>query len=127
MSRAARVLAALPVFVVAGLAAYWAFFGLQHWLSYETGSENTAMPPHNYNFFSGFGSIILPPVLNGFAFAAVFWWHNQCGVHGCYWYARRATAAGERACWQHHPEKKVTAGDLRMRHHLYLGERPGDG
>jgi hypothetical protein len=67
-----------------------------------------------YGFHSGFGGaayIDLPIV------AAAFWWHHQCGVHRCYWYARRTTAAGERACWKHHPRPRRTVADLHAAHH----------
>lgn len=96
-----------------------------HWLWFHLGlsSGNGAW----YLFPSGWGSIVLPPLLNGVVIAAVFWWHHQCHVTGCYWYARRTTAAGERACRRHHPDGKVTVADLRSRHHLYLGKQPGRG
>jgi hypothetical protein len=70
-----------------------------------------------YGFHSGFGGaayIDLPIVL------AAFWWHHQCGVHRCYWYARRTTAAGERACWKHHPHPKRTAEDVHTAHHAAM-------
>lgn len=124
--RGARLLVTLLAAAVVALAVAWQL-GVRRWLAFETGSQNTTGAPHNYNFFSGFGSIILPPVLNGLALASVFWWHNQCHVAGCLFYARRKTAAGDRACWRHHPERRVTVAELRRRHHLYLGERPGDG
>lgn len=88
---------------------------LLHWLAVHTGTVGEAGP--YYGFFSGFGSIILPPFLDGLVFAALFWWHHQCAVHGCWWYARRTTAAGERACWKHHPHKKRTADDVHAAHH----------
>ncbi len=71
-----------------------------------------------YGFHSGFGGaayIDLPVVL------AAFWWHHQCGVHGCYWYARCTTAAGERACFRHHPSPRRTAGDVHDAHHAATG------
>lgn len=67
-----------------------------------------------YGFHSGLGGaayLSLP------IFLAAFWWHHQCHVHRCYWYARRTTAAGERACWKHHPEAKRTVQDLHAAHH----------
>jgi hypothetical protein len=78
-----------------------------------------------YNFHSGFGSIILPPLLNGLVLGAIFWWHHQCGVHGCLWYARRTTAANERACFRHHPHPKRTAADIHAAHHHALGLHHG--
>jgi hypothetical protein len=94
---------------------------VRRWGAVHTGSLNSPGTPPNYDFFSGFGSIILPPLLNGLAVGAVFWWHHQCGVTGCYWYARRKTAAGEPACWRHHPEHRRTAADLHAAHHEARG------
>ena len=45
-----------------------------------------------------------------------FYIHHTCHVGGCYWYARRTTAAGERACWKHHPHKRRTAADIHAAH-----------
>ena len=56
---------------------------------------------------------------------ALIWWHHQCGVHRCYWYARRTTAAGERACWKHHPHPRRTVEDMRAAHHAALKARFG--
>lgn len=75
-----------------------------------------------YGFHSGFGGaayISLP------VFLAACWWHNQCGVHGCYWYARRTTAAHERACFLHHPHRKRTVADLHAAHHAAVRAREG--
>ena len=73
-----------------------------------------------YGWHSGFGGsayIGLPVILGA------FWWHHQCGVHRCYWYARRTTAAGERACWKHHPGTRRTAADVHAAHHAATGRR----
>jgi hypothetical protein len=67
-----------------------------------------------YGFHSGIGGayyVSVPVIL------AAFWWHHQCHVHRCFWYARRVTAAGERACWKHHPEPKRTVRDVHAAHH----------
>jgi hypothetical protein len=72
-----------------------------------------------YNFHSGFaGSWEVGAVVAGVG----LWWHHQCGVHGCYWYARRTTAAGERACWRHHPHKKRTAEEINAAHNAASGQ-----
>jgi hypothetical protein len=73
-----------------------------------------------YGFHSGIGGaayISLP------VFLAAFWFHHQCGVSGCYWYARRTTAAGERACWRHVPDRKRTHRDMLDAHEAAL-KRP---
>jgi len=105
------------VIAVAAVALAWWWHALQVWLAVHTGSLNSQGTPPNYNFYSGFGSIIMPPLLNGLVLALVFWWHHQCHVSGCLLYARRTTAAGERACWRHHPERKRTVRDIHAAHH----------
>lgn len=59
--------------------------------------------------------------VNAVLFAAGFWWHHQCAVSRCWWYARRVTAAGERACFLHHPHRRRTAAEVRAAHHAALG------
>jgi hypothetical protein len=98
------------------LAVFWRL-GVQHWLAVYTGSSNTPGTPPNYNFNSGFGSILIPLAVQLAVFGAAFWWHNQCHVDGCYWYARRKTAAAERACWKHHPHQRRTVEDIHAAHH----------
>ena len=93
------------------------------WLAHWLGLDNVA--GRIYAFWSGSGSVVIPPFLSALIILAAFWWHHQCTVHGCYWYARRTTAAGERACWKHHPHKKRTAGDIRAAHHAAIA--PGSG
>lgn len=70
-----------------------------------------------YAFWSGAGSVLLPWIMQAGTIALLFWWHHQCHVHRCCRYARRATAAGERACGRHHPEGRRTAADIRAAHH----------
>lgn len=112
-------------------AAVWFYHGWQHWLSHGTGSYNcpsSGCPggsPHNYNFNSGFGSILLPPVITLAGLGIGLWWKNQCGIKGCYWPARRTTDAGDRACWRHHPHPHLTVELLHRRHHAAKAESPG--
>ena len=88
------------------------------WLLFWTGGKwPTATPTVQYNEWSGFLSVFIPPLLQLLVIGAVFWWHHQCGVSGCYWYAPRTTAAGERACWKHHPHKRRTVADVHAAHH----------
>jgi hypothetical protein len=104
-------------------SAVWWYHGWQHWISHGTGSYNTPGSPHNYNYNSGFGSIWEPSALTLGGVAFMFYWHHQCHVTGCLRYARRTTAAGERACWRHHPDrgKVITAAHLLERHLHHLG------
>jgi hypothetical protein len=115
LTRSAVFLAALPG--LAALAWWWPHVRNEFFVLLGSRNESGGW----YGFHSGFGGaayIGLPAV------AAGFWWHHQCGVHRCYWYARRTTAAGERACWKHHPHPKRTAEDLHAAHHEAAGRQP---
>lgn len=100
-----------------------------HWWLHVLGIDNVSGRP--YAWWSGSGSVILPPLITLGGIAALWWWHHQCGVHHCYWPSRRLTAANERACWRHHPHPKRTAEDIRKAHHAVLGHSrqgtAGDG
>jgi len=78
-------------------------------------------------WWDGAGSVLVPYVLSAATFGAIFWWHHQCAVQGCYWYARRTTAAGERACWRHHPHKKRTVKDIHDAHHAAVAAENSAG
>ena len=84
------------------------------WLLGVLGVTNEAS--RAYAWWSGSGSVIIPLAVQLAIFGVVWWWHNQCGVHGCYWPSRQKTAAGERACWKHHPEPKRTVEDIHAAH-----------
>lgn len=98
--------------------------GWQWLLGWTGGKWPGSSPTLAYNEWSGFLSVFIPPLLQLLVLAAAFWWHHQCHVAGCYWYARRTTAAGERACWKHHPRKKRTAEDIREAHEAATREAP---
>lgn len=89
-----------------------------HWLARWLGMLNLAGPI--YGWWSGSGSVIIPLAVQISVFGAIWWWHHQCTVHHCYWPSRRLTAAGERACFKHHPHPKPTAQDIHRRHHAIL-------
>lgn len=93
-----------------------------HWLIHVTGGDNVSGLP--YAELSGFLSIVVPFLLQGITVAVLFLWHHQCHVTGCYWPTRRLTAAGERACWRHHPHPRRSAGDLANAHHEALTKGP---
>ena len=118
-----RLLLGLLLLVVGGSLALWVWWHpIEHWFAHGTGSYNTPGSPHNYNFNSGAGSIWIPvfatPAITLTGLAAGFWWHHQCHVDGCLRYARRVTAAGDRACWVHHPDRvPLTERLLHARHH----------
>ncbi|HEY2641673.1 MAG TPA: hypothetical protein VGI66_17525 [Streptosporangiaceae bacterium] len=93
------------------------------WEAYATGSYNcpkSGCPggvAHNYNFFSGWGSDFIPSIITVLGLAVGYWWHNQCHVSGCYWLSLpHTTAAGDKACWRHHPHKRMTHELLLHRH-----------
>jgi hypothetical protein len=73
-----------------------------------------------YAFWSASGSVFVPLLMQALVVGLAFWWHHQCEVHRCHRYARRTTAAGERACSRHHPASKPSARDLHDRHHAAL-------
>jgi hypothetical protein len=83
-----------------------------------TGSRDEAGGYYGFNSGAGgaFYMSAVPAVL-------LLYWHHQCGVHRCYWYARRTTAAGERACWRHHPSPKRSAEDVHAAHHAAAKSR----
>jgi hypothetical protein len=94
-------------------------------LYYTGGCWHGVIPSAWYNEFSGFLSIFLPPLLTLAGVAALWWWHHQCGVHHCYWPSRRLTAANERTCWRHAPNRKRTVQDIHEAHHAVLRLRHG--
>lgn len=90
---------------------------LLHWLGIDSASGA------QYLAWSGSGSVILPWLMNGLTFAGLLWFHHRCHVTGCWRYARRVTAASERACRRHHPEPHRTAGEIEAAHHAAKARR----
>jgi hypothetical protein len=110
---------AVTLFLTWEAAAAWQ----QRFFGFCNGCGNGS----HYLFFSGWGGIFLPPLITLAGIAALWGWHSQCHVSGCYWPTRRVTAANEKACWRHYPHPRRTAADIRRDHHLYLGKQPGKG
>ena len=104
---------------------HW-WHGVQHWLAYMTGSENSSGAPPNYNFWSGFGSDLSELALAGGLLGMVR--KYNCHAKWC-WRIGRHPVEGTAfvVCRRHHPEGKPTAADIRARWHLYVGGRPGKG
>lgn len=124
MHRGPLKLAAGTVLAAAGLACW-------HWWPHVRNESFVLLGSRNeagawYGFSSGSGSILLPWLMQALTIGLLFWWHHQCGVDGCYRYARRTTAAGERACWRHHPSPRRTVQDIHHAHRQQLGQ-PEDG
>jgi hypothetical protein len=95
------------------------------WLLHFLGVDNEA--GHPYAFWSGSGSVLLPWVMQAVTLGLLVWWHHQCGVDGCYRYARRTTAAAERACRKHHPERRRTVRDIHAAHHAAKATSESEG
>ena len=95
-----------------------------HWLSHFLGLDNLSGP--YYGFWSGFGSDLSELAIAG-GLIGVLRKHN-CHVRWC-WRVGRHPVEGTPfvVCRRHHPDGPVTAKDIRERHHLYLGSRPGKG
>ena len=72
---------------------------IQHWLAYETGSENTSGAPPNYNFWSGFGSDLAELTLAGGVLG--LWRKHNCHQKGCPRIGRH-TVDGTPWCNRHH-------------------------
>jgi hypothetical protein len=96
----------------------WHF--LVHWTGSDFGSAYGQFQP--YDFLSGLAGLSIFGLL-----LAQLRKHN-CHVHGC-WRIGRHPVEGTAytVCRHHHPEGHVTAADVRIRHHLYLGSKPGRG
>jgi len=88
------------------------------WLQHFLGTDNVSGAA--YAWWSGAGSILLPWLLQAVTIMLLFWWHHQCAVHRCHRYARRVTAAGDRACARHHPEPRPGPADIKAAHHALL-------
>ena len=95
---------------------------LWHWLVHVTGCDY-GLPYGRFGFYNFWSGIAGSFLVGMGVWLGGFWWHNQCGVHRCYWYARRTTAAGERACWRHHPHPRRTVEDLHAAHHAAIANR----
>ena len=85
-----------------------------------------------YAFYSGFGSIIVPPVLTAVPITWVLLRKHNCHVHRCWRIGRQAVEGTTFVvCRKHHTKGKPTAEHIhqvhRQRAHLYLGAKPGRG
>ncbi len=97
-----------------------------HWLWVHAGLSNGNSPW--YLWPSGWGSIIIPPLLTAAPIVWVLLRRHNCHVHGC-WRVGRHPVEGTPfvVCRRHNPAGKVSAADVRERWHLYVGEKPGRG
>lgn len=106
--------------VIAGfvlLAVFWSF-GVQHWIAWYTGGYNCPKAgcpggsPHDYNFWSGFGSDIGEYVVaTSFLGAAITVWRtNTCHLHWWCWRRPLHPVADSpyKVCHVHHPDDVMT-------------------
>jgi hypothetical protein len=97
-----------PATIALVLAVVFWRYGVQHWLAYHTGSQNTPGSPPNYNFFSGSGSDLQElTLLSGLA---VMWHHVNCHEAGC-WRPGKHKVDGTPWCNRHHQSARDNAGD----------------
>ena len=93
------IVAAVVLAAVTVATDYWWVRGFQHWLGIHTGDLNEPGP--FYGFWSGFGSVVIPPILQGLTFGVVFVWHQNCHTQGC-WRIGRHQVGGRKWCHRHH-------------------------
>lgn len=97
-----------------------------HWLWLHGGLSNGNSPW--YLWPSGWGSILIPPILTAVPIVITLLRKNNCHVHRC-WRLGRHPVEGTAylVCHNHDPAGKITATDVRERYHLYMGRKPGPG
>ncbi len=97
-----------------------------NWLWFHLGLSNGNSAW--YLFPSGWGSIIIPPILTAAPIVVVLLRKHNCHVHGC-WRIGRHPVEGTpyTVCSRHHPDGELTAAQVRDRYHLYLGKQQGRG
>ena len=97
-----------------------------HWLQSFFGFGSGDGNGSHYLFWSGAGSDLA--YLTFLAAPFVYLRKVNCHVHHC-WRVGRHLVEGTpyTVCRRHDPSGNVTAVDVRKRHHLYLGSKPGRG
>lgn len=90
-----------------------------HWLAHWSGLDNPAGPI--YAFWSGIGSILIPPLLTALPIVAVLLRRHNCEIHGCWRLGRHRTAAGHFLCRRHHPDGRLTHAQAVAEHHAAAG------
>lgn len=86
-----------------------------HWLWFHGGlsSGNSDW----YLFPSGWGSIIIPPLLTAVPIVWVLLRKHNCETHRCWRLGRHTTAAGHVVCRRHMPGGAPAASDVHRAHH----------
>lgn len=69
------------------------------WLLSPLGVTNVSGRP--YAWWSGSGSVILPPLITLAGISALYAWHHQCRERGCVRVVRHAEPGKPRYCHRH--------------------------
>ena len=105
-----------------------------HWLWFHAGLSNG-----NYSWYlfpSGWGSILIPPVITVAGIWVMFWWRTSCQHsrwcvrHGRHDWTDPETKAVHKLCWKHAGARKHVGARLRelqQKTGAYLGDKPGKG
>lgn len=90
------------------------------WLLHVLGIDNVA--GYAYAWWSGSGSVLLPPLLTLAGVAVLWWWHHRCHCHRCPRLGRYPAAGGQfSVCRAHSPDPAVREG-LRA-HHIHAAHQ----
>lgn len=82
----------------------WTGVAFYRWWEVHTGTVNEPGP--YYGFWSGYGSVVIPPILNIVGIGGLWWWHHSCHEIGCLRHARYPVTLGVTTylvCHRHHP------------------------
>ena len=80
------------------------------WTAYQTGGcWPHGQPTIQYNEWSGFLSVFLPPMLTLIGLGILWWWHHTChDSWRCLRWGKYQAAGGVfHLCWKHHPDMGV--------------------
>lgn len=69
-----------------------------------------------YNVWSGFGSVIVPLMVQALIALMLWYWHNQCHTQGCYNVGKYKNGQWK-ACRKHLPHDLPTEEDLDATDH----------
>ena len=94
----------------------------QHWIAYETGSSNTQGTAHDYNYWSGFGSVFPWSMGTLGSLITLIWVHTKkanCHTHKCLRIG--SYPVGDyKVCKKHHLEVTGTHPTVEHIQHHYV-------
>lgn len=93
---------------------------LAHWLLHVLGVDDVS--GYWYGWWSGSGSVVIPPLLTSMPLAWVLLRRHNCEVHGCWRLGRHKTAAGHTVCRRHHPDDALTHEHILNAHERAKGK-----